>query len=107
MECTMYLNDRKYRVCDIGEGKCTLLLSYAQEIESLHEHFSHQFLEIDRIIIIDISTCWSGGIDLLDERERCELMKDIRLLADIYWLEDYEIKTDKGLEIYQVIPLWN
>lgn len=101
----MYLNDRKYRVCDIGEGNCTLLLSYAQEIESLHEHFSHQFLEIDRMIVIDISTCWSGDIDLLDEIERCELMKDIRLLADIYWLEDYEIKTDKGLEINQVIPL--
>ncbi|WP_258070335.1 hypothetical protein [Vibrio jasicida] len=101
----MYLNDRKYRVCDIGEGNCTLLLSYAQEIESLHEHFSHQFLEIDRMIVIDISTCWSVDIDLLGESERCELMKDIRLLADIYWLEDYEIKTDKGLEIYQVIPL--
>lgn len=94
MDCTIYLNDRKYRVCDIGEGRCTLVLSYAEGIESLHEHFSHQFLEIERMIVIDISTCWSGEIDTLCEKDRCELIGDVRLLTDIYWLDDFEIKTD-------------
>ncbi len=103
MDFTIYLNDRKYRVCDIGEGKCTLMLSHAEGIESLHEHFSHQFLEIERMIVIDISTCWSGEIDTLCEKDRCELIGDVRLLTDIYWLDDFEIKTDKGQEIFQGI----
>lgn len=105
MEHTIYLNDRKYRIYDVGEGKCTLLLSYAQEIELLHEHFCHQSLKIERMIVVDISKCWGGDIDILNAKEYCELMRDLLLLVDIYWLEDYEIKTDKGLEIHQVMPL--
>lgn len=100
MDFTIYLNDRKYRVCDIGEGKCTLMLSHAEGIESLHEHFSHQFLELERIIIIDISTCWGGDVEALCEKDRCELITDVRLLTDIYWLDDFEIKTDKGQDIF-------
>ncbi|MEG3220969.1 hypothetical protein PD716_10035 [Vibrio gigantis] len=100
MDFTIYLNDRKYRVCDIGEGKCTLMLSYAEGIESLHEHFSHQFLELERMIIIDISTCWGGKVEALCEKDRCELITDVRLLTDIYWLDDFEIKTDKGQDIF-------
>ncbi|WP_045406978.1 hypothetical protein [Vibrio jasicida] len=100
MDCTIYLNDRRYRVCDIGEGKCTLVLSYAEGIESLHEHFSHQFLELERMIIIDISTFWGGDVEALCEKDRCELITDVRLLTDIYWLDDFEIKTDKGQDIF-------
>lgn len=100
MDFTIYLNDRKYRVCDIGEGKCTLMLSHAEGIESLHEHFSHQFLELERMIIIDISTCWGVDVEGLCEKDRCELITDVRLLTDIYWLDDFEIKTDKGQDIY-------
>lgn len=100
MDCTIYLNDRKYRVCDIGEGKCTLVLSYAKDIESLHEHFSHQFLELERMIIMDISTSWVGEVEALCEKDCCELFGDIRLLTDIYWLDDFEIKTDKGQDIF-------
>ncbi|MGR5278395.1 hypothetical protein ACPV5J_17070 [Vibrio rotiferianus] len=100
MDFTIYLNDRKYRVCDIGEGKCTLMLSHAEGIESLHEHFSHQFLELERMIIIDISTCWGGDVEALCEKDRCELITDVRLLTDIYWLDDFEIKTDKGQDIF-------
>ncbi|MEZ9289743.1 hypothetical protein AB4251_00675 [Vibrio lentus] len=100
MDFTIYLNDRKYRVCDIGEGKCTLMLSHAEGIESLHEHFSHQFLELERMIIIDISICWGGDIEALCEKDRCELITDVRLLTDIYWLDDFEIKTDKGQDIF-------
>ena len=87
MDFTIYLNDRKYRVCDIGEGKCTLMLSHAEGIESLHEHFSHQFLELERIIIIDISTCWGVDVEGLCEKDRCELITDVRLLTDIYWVD--------------------
>ncbi|AIV05690.1 hypothetical protein LA59_09455 [Vibrio harveyi] len=105
MDCTIYLNDRKYRICDIGEGKCTLVLSYAEGIESLHEYFSHQFLEMERIIIVDISTCWSGKVEALCERDRSELITDVRLLTDIYWLDDFEIKTDKGQDIFLGIKL--
>lgn len=101
MDCTIYLNDRKYRFCDIGEGRCTLVLSYAEGIESLYEHFSHQFLELERMIVIDISTCWNHEFDALHEKERCELIGDTHLLASIYWLDDFQIKTDKGLKIYQ------
>ncbi|MCG9581050.1 hypothetical protein L1D09_05820 [Vibrio tubiashii] len=99
MDFTIYLNERKYRVCDIGEGKCTLMLSYAAGIESLHEHFSHQFFELERMIIIDISTCWGCDLEALCEKDRCELLGDVRLLTDIYWLDDFEIKTDKGKEM--------
>ncbi len=75
------------------------MLSYAEDIESLHESFSNQFLEIDRMIVIDISRCWSGDFDSLIKKERCELIGDIRLLTDIFWLDDFEVKTDKGKEI--------
>lgn len=95
MDYAIYLNDRKYRICDIGEGKCTLVISYAEGVESLHEHYSRQSNESERIIVIDISSCWGGEIDSLDEKEHCELMGDIQLLADIYWLEDYKIKAGK------------
>ncbi|MFV8463947.1 hypothetical protein ACNO7T_22575, partial [Vibrio campbellii] len=76
------------------------MLSHAKGIESLHEHFSHQFLELERMIIIDISTCWGGDVEALCEKDRCELITDVRLLTDIYWLDDFEIKTDKGQDIF-------
>lgn len=98
MDCTIYLNDRKYRFLDIGEGKCTLVLCYSMNVESLYQHLCKQFFGLERMIIIDISTCWNGEIDSLDDIQRNELFGDIRLLADIYWLEDYEIKIVQGLE---------
>ncbi|WP_261815448.1 hypothetical protein [Vibrio gallicus] len=103
MDCTIYLNDRKYRVCDIGEGTCTLVLSYAKGIESLLGHFNHQFLELDRMIVIDISISWRGDIDTMSEKDRSLLIEDARLLADINWLDDFEIKTDKGQGVFNGI----
>jgi hypothetical protein len=101
VDYTIYLNDRKYRICDIGEGKCVLVLSYADGIEILHEHFNHTLLEIERMIVIDISMCWGEEFDSLHESDRCKLIGDVLLLADIYWLDGFEIQTDKGQEIFQ------
>lgn len=99
MDSTIYLNDRKYRYFDVGEGKCTFVLTYSKDIDSIYQCYSHQFLDLERMIVIDTSTCWNDEIDSMRETDRDELINDIRLLADIYWLEDYEIKIERELKL--------
>ena len=94
MDHTLYLNDRKYRICDIGEGECALIITNAMQVESLCESYCNQYLDLERRIIIDTSLAWPKAINELSEEECDSLALDIHLLADIYWLEQIKIETD-------------
>ncbi|MGR5351171.1 hypothetical protein ACPV40_13605 [Vibrio alfacsensis] len=102
MERAIYLNDRKYRICDIGEGECTLVITYSDDVESLFYSYSHLYLELERVLIVDISRCWSQRLEEMTTAE-CELLaKDIQLLADVYWLDEVKVMTEcknESLEI--------
>ncbi|WP_394246948.1 hypothetical protein [Vibrio profundi] len=76
------------------------MISHAKNIESLYEHFSHQFLALERMIVIDISTSWEKELCQLSELESSILIGDVRLLADIYWLDEFEIMTDKEQSVF-------
>ncbi|MGR5095669.1 hypothetical protein ACPV5O_03875 [Vibrio maritimus] len=40
----------------------------------------------------------------MNEKDSSELIADVQLLTDIYWLDGFEVKTDKGQEIFQRPP---
>jgi len=88
----IHLNDREYRICDFGEGKCILVIFYAKDIDSLYDYFSYYFLKHERVILVDISEGWGKELYSLSEVERKTLIEDVRLLADIYWLDEFTIK---------------
>ncbi|MGR5209543.1 hypothetical protein ACPV4A_03270 [Vibrio rotiferianus] len=94
MERAIYLNDRKYRICDIGEGECTLVITYSDDVESLCYNYSHLYLESERVMVVDVSNCWDKRLEELTTAE-CELLaKDIQLLADVYWLDEVKVITE-------------
>lgn len=70
------------------------MIIYAYDIESLYESFENYLEYYERIIVIDISISWVCKFDELSDDEREELLTDIILLADVYWLDDFEIKSD-------------
>ncbi|WP_075202509.1 hypothetical protein [Vibrio mexicanus] len=94
MDQDVYLNDRPYRICDIGEGDCMLVLTNAEGIESLYETYSNRYLELERMIVIDTSLAWQKPLHELTKRESYGLASDIHLLADIYWLDEIKIEVE-------------
>jgi len=55
---TIFLNDRKYRGCDMGEGRCTIIITFTKDIEKLYECYKGTYLKLERVIILDMSECW-------------------------------------------------
>ncbi|MGR5193948.1 hypothetical protein [Vibrio rotiferianus] len=98
MERAIYLNDRKYRICDIGEGECTLIVTYSDDVESLFYSYSHLYLDLERVLVVDISLCWGKKLEELTTADCEVLAKDIRLLADVYWLDEVKVITENNNE---------
>ncbi|WP_126504839.1 hypothetical protein [Shewanella atlantica] len=95
MGFTMFLNDRKYRGCDMGEGRCTIIITFAKDIGKLCECYRETYFKLERVIILDTSEHWSKSVANLTNSECNLLVSDVRLLADIYWLESYDIKIEQ------------
>ena len=94
MDRTIYLNDRKYRICDIGEGRCTFVIGYCRGVESLHDCFLNKPVIQERCIFIDISCSWGSEFESLSDIDSQTVTDDIHLLADIYWLDSFEISIN-------------
>ncbi len=44
MELTIYLNDRPYRICDMGDGECKVVVIHAFHLESLCDWYHRESL---------------------------------------------------------------
>ncbi|EHY1013426.1 hypothetical protein K2V14_004676 [Vibrio vulnificus] len=93
MELTIYLNDRPYRVCDMGDGECKVVVIHAFHLESLCDWYHQESLSNTRVIIVDISRSWAKSLDELSSNDQALLAADLHLLADVYWLDHFHIDT--------------
>lgn len=96
MDSTISLNDRRYRLCDMGEGVGTIVITFAKNIDDLYEYYCQEYLKLERVIILDASECWGETVVNLTELECDLLVSDVLLLANVYWLERYSTKVEQG-----------
>ncbi|MEZ9132785.1 hypothetical protein AB4343_16910 [Vibrio breoganii] len=102
MDQGIVLNGRQYRLCDMGEGECTLIIINNGDLASLTKHYmdngsrmsSQMSSEIDRLIVLDTSTAWPIPFSQFDQMKVTKLVEDIRLLLDIYWLDEVSIEIE-------------
>ncbi|AXY03088.1 hypothetical protein D1115_19400 [Vibrio alfacsensis] len=87
---TIYLNDRPYDVFDIGEGKCSIVIvTDIQEyvLNNGGKHFNQ------RTIIVEVSKLLNNeSLEILTIEKM--LMEDLRLLFDVFWLDDVEVSSE-------------
>ncbi|WP_087016387.1 hypothetical protein [Thaumasiovibrio subtropicus] len=88
-ELNIYINDRPYMIADLGRGECTIFLV---DSTNTSDHRSLVAGEIERAIIVDASLAWQNCVAMLSADELFDLVSDIHLLVDIYWLESFKIK---------------
>lgn len=85
----IYLNDRRYTVLDVGEGKCHVIL--VNDIDSYVNMGDHR-RKSRRLIIVDVS-------NVIDENNMSSesmkhLANDFHLLLDVFWLDEVELKSE-------------
>ncbi|WP_353499630.1 hypothetical protein [Vibrio sp. CB1-14] len=96
MERTIYLNDRPYRICDIGEGECSIVVFYSDRTSDLYERYKRQYSASSRVILVDTSESWDVPVESMTLSELDVLVEDIHLLADIYWLDQFSIVIERA-----------
>lgn len=79
----------------MGEGRCTIIITFAKDIEKLCERYRKTYLKLERVIVLDTSEHWGKSVANLTDSECNLLISDVSLLADIYWLENYDIKIEQ------------
>ncbi|KDN28985.1 hypothetical protein VFDL14_22500 [Vibrio fortis] len=106
-QTTIYLNDRPYRVLDMGEGECSII------IVSCEEDYLKAMIRlspIQRVIIVDISgllNCEHQDTGMLEKA----LANDLHLLFDVFWLEEVKVHSEVSNlnmnAIYEVVRIRN
>lgn len=94
MDSYIELNGRQYRICDIGEGRCSIIIAYADDTDNLSETYSDDFFALERRIVMDTSSVWPLTIESLSDDASEKLASDTHLLSDVFWLDDVNIKID-------------
>ncbi|WP_411064375.1 hypothetical protein [Vibrio rotiferianus] len=89
-QTTIYLNDRPYKVLDIGEGEC--IINIVSGIEDYLITVS-RFPQNQRVIIVDIAEVLNGEQQDSATIERA-LANDLHLLFDVFWLEEVKIHSE-------------
>lgn len=89
-QTTIYLNDRPYKVLDIGEGEC--IINIVSGIEDYLIPVS-RFPQNQRVIIVDIADVLNGEQQDSATIERA-LANDLHLLFDVFWLEEVKIHSE-------------
>ncbi|NOH65615.1 hypothetical protein [Vibrio rotiferianus] len=89
-QTTIYLNDRPYKVLDIGEGEC--IINIVSGIEDYLITVS-RFPQNQRVIIVDIADVLNGEQQDSATIERA-LANDLHLLFDVFWLEEVKIHSE-------------
>ncbi len=92
-QTTIYLNDRAYEVLDIGEGKCLIVVatSISDYIEQNREQIVNQ-----RVIVVDISQVLDESKGDMERLER-NLVNDLHLSFDVFWLEEVKVTSEVGV----------
>lgn len=104
MELILYLNDRPYRVLDVGEGECQLMILSANGADSLSELRLAEASEGHRILVVDASLAWEHESTALPCGHLPEIAADIHLLIDVYWLEQLRIGLPQSdHELYRAL----
>ncbi|GIU13517.1 MULTISPECIES: hypothetical protein [unclassified Shewanella] len=104
MEFTIYLNDRPYRLLDVGEGECQLMIVDAKEAGSLYELGLFDPSESRRAVILDTSLAWASDLAALPCRHIAKIVEDVHLLIDVYWLDRLRIcQPQSNNELYQAL----
>lgn len=96
MDQHLILNNRRYRICDLGEGECTLMITAVSYLDSLTDFYLPRCNK--RLIVLDMSESWPLNTDVVNQIEAVQLIDDICLLLDIYWLEDVEIVLESPIQ---------
>jgi hypothetical protein len=94
MDITIHLNDRPYRICDLGEGDCYIVVCFAPTVADLSEIYSVKYAHAPRLLVVDTSTYWRTSICNMEESDLDILASDVHLLADIYWLDEVHVDLD-------------
>ncbi|MCW8346342.1 hypothetical protein MD535_10050 [Vibrio sp. ZSDZ65] len=95
MSKDIYLNDRKYHIHDIGEGENVVFIFHRGEgILKLEDIVSNILKKHQRIIVIDLTEDFPTDVSSLSSQRCKELIDDIHLLADVYWLDDISLESN-------------
>jgi len=96
MDQRVILNNNPYRMCDLGEGKCLLIITSVSHIDSLTTVYTKHCVQ--RLIVLDTSVTWPVPMDYFTHIEMAQIIDDISLLLDIYWLEEAKIVLEPPME---------
>ncbi|EMJ3465130.1 TPA: hypothetical protein P0E21_000046 [Vibrio harveyi] len=106
-QTTIYLNDRPYKVLDMGEGECMITL-----VSGIEDYFTKltRFSPNKRSIIVDVSEVLNCEPQDRRTLEKA-LANDLHLLFDVFWLEEVKIHSEVSNlnmnAIYDVVRIRN
>ena len=96
------LSGRKYQLHDIGEGPpCLLLVHQHSQSPVPLTRLIDQIRGNYRLIIVDITEHLPAEPTLVSELEVSNLIEDLHLLCDIYWLQKVVIRSDYQPDLIQ------
>lgn len=91
----VYLNDRCYSIYDEGDGDSVIFIFHkGKEKTELEEIVKQKLEEHKRVISMDLTNTYPVDIKSLSVQKTNELIDDIHLLADIYWLDELSIESN-------------
>lgn len=106
-QTTIYLNDRPYKVMDVGEGECTITI-----VSNIEDYIATitRFSPNKRSIIVDVSEALNSENQDTETLEKV-IANDLHLLFDVFWLEEVKIQSDVSnlnmSAIYNVVRIRN
>ncbi len=106
-QTTIYLNDRPYKVMDVGEGECTITI-----VSNIEDYIATitRFSPNQRSIIVDVSEALNSESQDAETLEKV-IANDLHLLFDVFWLEEVKIHSDVSnlnmSAIYNVVRIRN
>ncbi|CAK2023306.1 conserved hypothetical protein [Vibrio crassostreae] len=91
----IYLNDRRYKIYDIGEGQSVMIIFHREKsMADLEDIVKRKLKKHERVIIVDLSDDFPSDISEVTEDNGQALIEDLHLLADIYWLDNIAVESD-------------
>ncbi|MEZ9700400.1 hypothetical protein AB4455_23325 [Vibrio sp. 10N.261.46.E12] len=92
---TIYLNDRRYKIYDIGEGQSVMFIFHRENsVTDIEEIVRLKLKEHQRVIIVDLSDDFPSNISEVNDESCQNLIEDLHLLADVYWLDNVAVESN-------------
>lgn len=96
------LSSRKYTIQDIGDGPPCILLVHRDSKEPIPlSMLIEQLRDNYRLIILDITDFFPIDDTNICELKLDQLIKDLHLLCDIYWLKKVIVRSDYQADLIQ------